>query len=634
MTTASRQVISHAFVLPDRGFEDWLAVLRPYLAKFPRVTVVRSPAGNNLNRFRNVTAIDAPLTWWRDSALTHIRRIYPAVVMVDIIDASQPAQLQPILARRIQADDRYGEADNEPQHIFMRFTLEWMTSARPMAVLDAYNADPALGELRPSLDILTRPGADALCGAAGTVIALGDGVTVESIVESQRFITTYAGVKDRQVALGDALETGQVIAKAAGSRLSIIVRGPPRGISMLGRENLLNPRDYIYIPQFRARPISDGLHTRKLPSPYASIVGRVHSWHLLEPQEHHGRAIEKIGKAERWLKISSVSGVEGYVAAWHLRATTLEEGAEALPGTNPVGVNLDIFHPRGRPAPARLGEIGWLRFGYNVSNGRGSEDINAALARYLPQIAAYRRAGYKIILALSHQTYGEGKSEFWPWSQMTDNKWRLLRGRLAEMMSKIARQWAGRDLVHAWQIWNEPDTRHAVASVKMNSRQYGQLFAEIHAAIRSADSDAHIITAGFNSGPRLGSVYAREMLRELPAGTLPDGIAFHPYGRGLNAHPYYSMFGHIDESVWAYSAVLPQKPLWMTEFGVLDRPHDPPEQIARYALDMIRYLKQQYPGKFAALVWYAWAQGMHNGYGIVDEAGRPRPPLTERFLSA
>ena len=83
------------------------------------------------------------------------------------------------------------------------------------------------------------------------------------------------------------------------------------------------------------------------------------------------------------------------------------------------------------------------------------------------------------------------------------------------------------------------------------------------------------------------------------------------------------MFGHIDESVWAYSSVLPEKPLWITEFGVLDRPNDSAGQIARYATDMVRYLKTQYPGRIAALVWYAWAQGMHNGYGLVDKRRQP-----------
>ncbi len=631
---SSNKVISHAFVLPDRNFYEWLAVLRPYLAKFERVAVVRSPAGNNLNRFRNVTAVDAPLTWWQDSALTHIRRIYPSVVMVDVIDVSEPQELAPIISRRVENDDRYGERDSEPQHIFHRFVLEWMTSARPFAVLDRFNADPEQGDLRRSLDLLTHANADVICGAPGTVITAGESIQVESIIDGQRFITTYEGLKEGLISVGDDLALGQALAKATGDRLSITVQNPPNGLSLLGWDNLMNPRDYIYIPQFRARPLVDGLNVRRLPSVYASIAGRVYSWHLLEPQEHHGRAIEKIGAQGSWLKVSSITGVEGYAAAWYLQATTLAEGVEALPGLNPVGVNLDIYHPLGKPAPARLGAIGWVRFGYNVSNGRGSEDINAALARYLPQIEAYRDAGYRVVLATSHQTYGEGKSEFWPWSQMTDAKWALLRRRFAQMMSEIARQWAGRDLIGAWQIWNEPDSLSGVASVSMSARHYGEMFAEIHRAIRSVDSDVQIITAGFNSGPLGGSAYAREMLDVLPEDVVPDGIAFHPYGRGVNGHPYYSMFGHIDESVWAYSAVLPEKPLWITEFGVLDRPNDSAGQIARYAIDMIRYLKTQYPGKIAALVWYAWAQGMHNGYGIVDQAGRPRSPLTERFLSA
>ena len=631
----SETVISHAFVLPDHNFYEWLAVLRPYLTHFERVAVVRSPAGNNLNRFRNVTAVNAPLTWWRDSALTHIRRVYPSVVMVDVIDVTTPEELEVIVNRRVEGDDRYGSADTEPQHIFFRFVLEWPTSARPMAVLDRFNADADSGDLRSSIDLLAQEDADVICAAAGKVIAVGQSLQVESTVDDERFITTYEGVKDAQVAVEDQLALGQVMAKAAGDRLSLIVQNPPDGgVTLLDLDNVMNPRDYIYIPQFRARPLEDGLRVRKLPSLYASIVGRVYSWHLLEPQEHHGRAIEKIGAKDSWLKVSAINGVEGYAAAWLLSATTMEEGREAIPGVNPVGVNLDIFHPLGRPAPTKLADLGWVRFGYNVSNARGSEDINAALQRYLPQVEAYRNAGYRVIFTISHQTYGEGKGEFWPWSQMTDAKWRLLRDRFAQMMQEIAAQWAGRDLVSAWQIWNEPDSLSGVASVRMTAEQYGAMFDQIYRAIRSADSEVQIITAGFNSGPLSGSAYARTMMAALADDVVPDGLAFHPYGRGVNGHPYYAMFGHIDESIWAYSSVLPDKPLWITEFGVLDRPDDTAGQIARYAIDMIRYLKTQYPGRIAVLVWYAWAQGMHNGYGLVDSSGNSRPPLTERFLSA
>ncbi len=632
---SASSVISHAFVLPDRNFYDWLAALRPYLEKFERVAVVRSPAGNNLNRFRNVTAVDAPLTWWQDSALTHIRRVYPAVVMVDVIDVETPEALAPILQRRVDNDDRYGEREGEPQHIFQRFALEWPTSFRPMAVLARFNDDEFDGDLHPSLDLSSREDADILCAAAGRVISVGESLQVESIVEEERWITTYKGVKNRHVALGEEVELGQVIAKTAGDRLGIIVQQPPNGgVSMFGLDNVMNPRDYIYIPQFRVRPLADNLRIRNLPSAYASVIGNVFSWHLLEPQEHHGRAIEKVGNEGSWLKIRAVSGVEGYAAAWLLRATTLQEGEETFPGVNPVGVNLDIFHPLGAPAPSRLGDMGWVRFGYNVSSMRGSEDIKAAFSRYLPHVEAYREAGYRVVFTTSHQTYGEGKAEFWPWSQMTDAKWRVLIGRFADMMAEISAQWAGRGLVDAWQVWNEPDSLSGVASVPLSASNYGIMFDQVYWAIRSADSAVPIITAGFNSGPHRGSAYARQMLAAMPDDVRPDGLAFHPYGRGVSGHPHYAMFGHIDESVWSYSSVLPDKPLWITEWGVLDRPNDNPAQIARYATEMIRYLKRQYPGRIATLIWYAWAQGMHNGFGLVDASSNPRPPLTERFLSA
>ncbi len=626
--------ISHAFVLPDRDFDEWLVVLGPYLQAFPRVAVVRSPAGNNLNRFRNVTAVEAPLTWWNDSALAHIRRVYPSVVMVDVIDVASPARLRPILQRRIKQKDRYGEREAEPQHIFQRFVLEWPTSARPMRVLARFNDDEEAGALRPSLDVASAEGANVLCAAAGKVVSTGAAIQIESLVEGRRYLTSYSGVQLARVGNGALVAAGQQLGEAAGDRLSLTVQTPATGgTSLGGLNNLMNPREYLYIPGFRVRPTVDNLNLRALPSLYAGIIGRAYSWQLLEPQEHHGRALEKIGEDGSWLKVRSAGGVEGYAAAWYLSATAQHEGAEVFPGINPVGVNLDIFHPRGKPAPSKLGGLGWVRFGYNVSNRRGSEDINAALQRYLPLFEKYRAAGYRIVVTTSHQTYGEGKNEFWPWEQMTDAKWQRLIVRFADMMHDISAQWAGRDIISAWQIWNEPDSLSGVASVPLPARNYGLMFRDVKRAIRSADSRVQIITAGFNSGPGRGSAYARTMLRSLPDDAKPDGLAFHPYGRGVNGHPYYSMFGHIDESIWAYSSVMPDKPLWITEWGVLDRGNDNPADIARYALSFIRYLMRQYPGRIAVMIWYAWSQGMHNGYGLVDQRGQPRPPLTQEFLS-
>ena len=640
---STEAVISHAFVLPDRHFHEWLAVLRPYLAAFERVAVIRSPAGNNLNFFRNVTAVEAPMTWWQDSALTHIRQFYPQVVLVDVIEAAHPAQLEPILRRRIQSQDRYGQTDPDPQHLFSRFVLEWAVAWRPMTVLGRYNARPAAGPLRASLDLQTRAAADVLCAADGEVAALlpadaraglRSRIRIESTVEGERFITTYEGVRQPQVQPGSQVRCGQLLAQAQDERLRIFVQNPPTGgIDLQHMANAVNPRDYLYIPELRMRPIVDGLRVRELPSVKSKVISTIYSWQLLQPLEHHGRAIEKTGLDGSWLKLRTPAGAPGYSAAHYLQATTLREGSEVFVGVNPVGVNLDIAHPLGRPHPPRLGEMGWVRFGYNVSNRVGSEDIAAALGRYLPLIAAYRQAGYQVVITTSHQTYGEARSQYWPWAQMTDAKWRTLTARFAEMMHAIAAQWAPRGLIAAWQIWNEPDAPLGTpASVPMSVQNYTRMFAETHRAIRSADSDVKIITAGFTSGPGRGGSYARQLVDGLPPDALPDGIAFHPYGRGISDHPIYEPFGHIDESVWAYSRILPSKPLWITEWGVLDRPHDDVAHVAHYARSFIHYLKARYSSKIAAIIWYAWAQGMHNAYGLVDARDNLRPPLSDVFL--
>ena len=80
MTT--QPVISHALVLPDMDFMEWFKVAEPYTKAFQKVAVVRSPSGNDLNRYRNVTAVQAPGVWIGNDALSHIRRVYPSVVRI------------------------------------------------------------------------------------------------------------------------------------------------------------------------------------------------------------------------------------------------------------------------------------------------------------------------------------------------------------------------------------------------------------------------------------------------------------------------------------------------------------------------------------------------------------------------
>lgn len=404
-------------------------------------------------------------------------------------------------------------------------------------------------------------------------------------------------------------------------------------------------------------PLEDNLRVRLAPVD-GEPIGQIHMADAVRSLEPAAETRAKIGQDGEWLKIRLVDGREAYTAAWYLKIHEGELPAapvvKASPGkmaapvdmskvkpanlkdldlANITGMNLDARHPLGTPDPAALTGMGWVRFGYDVSDKKGSEDIDAAYNFYKPLIERYARAGFKVLLCFTHQTYGEGKNKYWPWNEMTTAKWQDLTAKFTEMVGRIVRQYAGQNLVHAYQIWNEMDAHiGAVASVPMLPNDYAIVLGETIKAIKGADPSAFVITGGHTGGPGRGSDYARETMRFLPAGVKPDGIAFHPYGRGITQPaPPYTIFGHIDDSLKQYGSILPDTPLWITEWGVLDRPHDNPADILNYAAGVVKHVKANWTGKVASMMWYAWAMGMHNGYGLVNGQNQPLQPLNDGF---
>lgn len=381
------------------------------------------------------------------------------------------------------------------------------------------------------------------------------------------------------------------------------------------------------------RPKEDGLRIRELPRD-GKPIGQANAKTVLESLETPDATGAKIGRQNEWLHVRTQDGTTGYVAAWLVVRSDAPAPIARAGGVNIIGINLDQFHPLGAPDPTRFHGLGWVRFGYNVSMGRGSQDIDAAFNLYRPLAERYARAGFKVMFCFTHQTYGEGRDEFWPWPAMTDEKWRRLTDRFADMINRIAGQFAGQDLVHAWQIWNEQDAPiGAPASVPMSPRNYAHLLGRSIQAIRAADPNTPIITGGHTGGPGPGSSYARATVSALSSATLPDGIACHPYGRGPNPFTRYANFGDIREELNAYISVLPDRPIWISEWGALDKENDIPDDIANYAAEFVETVNREYAGRVAALIWYAWAMGMHNGYGVVGRNDQPLQPLYDRFLS-
>lgn len=632
--------ISHALVLPDQDFLAWYAAAQAYERAFERVAIVRSPRGNDLNRFFAVSAVEAPNVWLNNNALAHIRRVYPSVVRVDTIRASTPDQLRQMLQARVAANDRFGEKTHDG-HINDRFILRWPADAVPARIVRGFDADLGGGRKNEGLDLFAPAGTvvrAAVTGVVATVVrqptATGYGPYVQVSAPDGAggaYLVSYVGLDEIRVSVGQTVTAGAALGTSGQPTVKLVVQQPGGGLDGYLLPDVVDPTRMIFWEGLRLQPLGSGLRVRERPGVQFKILQTVGMNDPLETLEIHGRTLLKVGQQDEWINVRTPSGTSGYAAAWFLAATTVQ--AMQAPIT---GVNLDYLHALGRPAPSRLGRVGWVRFPYNVShdpaNGTyGNTNLTAAYNRYRPFIEQYVRAGYRVLLVLTHQTYGEGQGYVWP--QMTEKSWRELTARFAEMAGVIARQYAGSGLVSGYQIWNEQDApAEARSSVSMPAGTYAYLLGETIRAIRAADALTPVITGGHTGGPARGAAYARQAVAALPPGLRPDGVACHPYGRGADPGPPYAPFGHIDDEVQAFLSVLPGKRLWITEWGVLDRPDDPPEAVADYAIAMLSHLVRRYPGQIQTATWYAWAQGMDNGYGLVDASDRPRQPLHDRFI--
>lgn len=634
--------ISHALVLPDRNFLDWLNAAEAYRQAFERVAIIRSPAGNDLNRFRNITAVEAPKVWLQDNALYHIRRIYPSVVLVDTIKVSNPDQLKQVLLHRMVTNDRYGEAQSADGHLDERFVLAWPSDALPARITVPFDTYTAPNRRNEGIDIYAPIGTTIRSAVSGqvalvltepTALGYGQYVQIGTQHQGETYLITHTHLRQILVRTGQMVEAGDPLGVSDWESSKLIVQKPGLGLADYELPHVVDPTPLIYWNTMRLRPSDNGLRLRERPNTDSDILDKVNSTDDLESQEPHGRCLAKVGREGQWLSVRIPNGKTGYVAAWFTHAIA----PELIDRARLTGINLDMTHRLGRPAPQRLGNVGWLRFNYNVSfdpykGTHGNTDIGQTYARYRPLIEQYARAGYRLILVFSHQTYGEGAG--FHWEQMNDSKWRTLTQRYVDMVREIARQYAGTKLIQAYQIWNEQDAEPGLgAAVPMPVGNYAFLLGESIRAIRSVDPDVKIITGGHTGGPGKGAAYAAATIRALPPGITPDGVALHPYGRGTFTNTTYTRFGHIEDSIQGYSKALPGKPLWITEWGVLDHPQLPAQEIADYAASMVNYMRLHHPGKIAAMCWFAWAKSMHNGYGLVGENDQPVQPLHDIFMT-
>ncbi len=536
--------------------------------------------------------------------------------------------------------------DNKP------FKIHYPTDARPLQIVRKFNNVGTDGLPHEGVDLYAPVGTEVMAGADGKVkkvVLADDGrgwgayVMVKTVHNGVKYRVTYAHLNPATITVskGQQVSKKNVLAQASGDgqRMTLIVQASVGGRSGYRVNKVVNPKKFLKIPGFRLQPTDNGLRLRAAPSTDAEILGQVNQWDLLKTPLKDYKALWKAGKDGKWIEVITPGGARAYVATQYVKAISKKDGTGGVVGVPLRGMNLDLYQKLGAPPAEPLRNLGWVRINFNVSynpqNGTyGNTDVAAAYARYYPMIKQYAANGNKVILVLTHQFYGEGAG--YVWEQMDSGKWQTLSARYAQMAAQTAALFGQERLVYAYQIWNEQDThpQDARAAVPMPATDYAHLLAQATRAIRAADSKVQIITGGHITGNVLGPQYARQVLNLLPPDAYPDGIAFHPYGLGPAGSPF-NVFGTIDDAVRVWSTVMPNRPLWITEWGVLDHQGNDSlaAPIAAHAQGFISTLENRFPGMVAAAVWYAWADGMDNGYGLVNAHNQPKEPLYSSYLN-
>jgi polysaccharide biosynthesis protein PslG len=156
-------------------------------------------------------------------------------------------------------------------------------------------------------------------------------------------------------------------------------------------------------------------------------------------------------------------------------------------------------------------------------------------------------------------------------------------------VSQLATRYQGR--VQAYQIWNEPNLRREWSSMthRIGAQSYVDLLTVAYQAIKAADPQARVITAGlsptgFNDG--VNAIDDRQFMRDLYAFsvvTVSDAVAANPGGwanppestccepaEGVESHADSRTFYFLD-TLTDYNAIMTAngdvRPLWVTSFG-------------------------------------------------------------------
>lgn len=298
------------------------------------------------------------------------------------------------------------------------------------------------------------------------------------------------------------------------------------------------------------------------------------------------------------------------------------------------GMNIHPKNNQGWPSvPADLAKVGWVRFPFTSSPAH-FPNLEAAFAFFDPVITAYENLGVKIMLVLTHETYGEAAG--WNWPTMTSAQWAAFTPQFVNVVTQIVQRYGNR--IHAYEVWNEGDAQpDNPAAVYISPRDFAPMLDKTASVIQIYAPESKVILGGLVRSSTVSANYVRDV-RSALGGRLPlDAIGVHPYGLGApNDATVFSRFGSVQATLDAFEAVAPGVPLWFTEVGALGT--DNPafwDDAAFFMRSLYAYLRER-AAQVPVVVWYAWSDAMdvaQKTNGVVDKNGKPKPYLYDSFFN-
>lgn len=272
-------------------------------------------------------------------------------------------------------------------------------------------------------------------------------------------------------------------------------------------------------------------------------------------------------------------------------------------------------------------DVAWRSFEEDCKGCRAAWYIDRADA-----VVDAARAHRMKVLLMVHQTPG------WANGGRAENVPPDRPGDFGDFMEWLARHF--KDRVAAYEIWNEPDLdRFWSGSIA----QYVDLLRAAYPRVKQGDSGARVVIAGttYNNTPWLTRTL------ELGAGPYFDVVATHPY-MGIADQPPETPDTAGDDifvmdHVAAVHDLIPNKPIWFTEFGWSSHPNTGSEanwdrgvteaQQADFLRRAVAFIANEHP-YVGVMFWYnerdeGWSDDLQDRhYGLLYQDLSPKPAYT------